>query len=134
MAAERARAIPALKADDVISPDRASDRHRRLRRGLHWGSQSETGKRAMHLDNQSRQLVGPDLVMTHIAADDLRDLTGINAGRPILSCHLCAPCLFALAVFVELTSKAALSLLRRSFTKPNFLETRPRRRPRAMSS
>jgi hypothetical protein len=32
----------------------------------------------MHLDDQSYELVGPDLVMPHVAADDVRDLIEID--------------------------------------------------------
>jgi hypothetical protein len=32
----------------------------------------------MHLDNQSCELVGPDLVVPHVADDDARDQIGID--------------------------------------------------------
>src|SRR5438552_1625734 len=65
MPAEHLRAKPAFEANDVILLDRASDRNCRPRRLLHrWGT-PETGKGAMHLDNQSGELVSRDLVMPH---------------------------------------------------------------------
>ena len=69
------RAMPTLEAHDVIVLNRASDWHRRLRRLFHA---PETGERPMHLDDQSRELVGCDLVMPHVAADDACDLMEID--------------------------------------------------------
>ena len=59
--------------------DRASDRNRRFRWLLHRCGTPETGERSTHLDNQSRELVGRELVMPHVAADDLRDPIGIDS-------------------------------------------------------
>jgi hypothetical protein len=44
----------------------------------------------MHLGNQSHELVGPDLVMPHVAADDARDPIRIDLPRRILFCHVSA--------------------------------------------
>jgi hypothetical protein len=57
----------------------------------------ETAERSMHLGNQSHELVGPDLVMPHVAADDARDPIRIDLRRRILFCHVSAP-LLVLAV------------------------------------
>ena len=46
---------------------------------LHRCGTPETGERSTHLDNQSRELVGRELVMPHVAADDLRDPIGIDS-------------------------------------------------------
>jgi hypothetical protein len=51
----------------------------------------KTGERPMHLDDQSCELVDRDLVMPHIAADDLRDLMEIDSRRPVLFCHRVLP-------------------------------------------
>jgi len=51
----------------------------------------ETGERAMYLDDQSYEFVGFDLMMRHIAADDLRDLMEIDSRRPVLFCHRVLP-------------------------------------------
>ena len=66
---------PAFEANDVIPLHRVLDRNRRLRRLLHA---SETGERAMDLDDQSCELMGLNLVMPHVASDDVRDLIEIN--------------------------------------------------------
>jgi hypothetical protein len=81
MAAEHLRAIPALEANDVILLDRASDRNRRLRRLLRRCGTPETGEHPMHLHDQSCELVGRDLVMPYIAADDFRELIEIDPRR-----------------------------------------------------
>jgi hypothetical protein len=39
-----------------------------------WRATPEIGERLMHLDDQSYELVGPDLVMPHVATDDVRDV------------------------------------------------------------
>ena len=88
MTAECLCAMPAFQANDVILLYRAADRHCRLRRFLHA---PETGKRSMHLDDQSRELPGGDLVMPHVAADNVCDLIEIDPWRRILFGHLCAP-------------------------------------------
>jgi len=87
MPAKHLRAKPALEADDVILLDRASSRHRRSGRLLRGRDTPETGKSAMHLDNQPCELVGRDLVMPHIAADDVRDVIKIDPWRRILLGH-----------------------------------------------
>jgi len=51
MAAQSPGVKPAFETNNVILPYRASDRHRRLRRLLHWWGRPETGKGTMHLDN-----------------------------------------------------------------------------------
>jgi hypothetical protein len=81
MPAERLRTKPALETNHIFLLYRASDRHRRCRRLLHPCSTPETGEGAMHLYNQSGELVGRDLVMPYIAADDLRDPSGTDAQR-----------------------------------------------------
>jgi len=91
MAAEHLRAIPALEANDVIMLDRASNWNRRLRRFLPRCGTPETGKDPMHLDDQSCKLIGCDLVMSHIAADDLRDLIGINLWWRVFFCQCARP-------------------------------------------
>jgi hypothetical protein len=44
----------------------------------------------MHLDYQSCELVGLDLVMPHVAGDDLRDLIEIDPRLPVF-CHRVLP-------------------------------------------
>ena len=90
MPTEHLRAKPALKANDVILLDRASDRNRRLRRLFRRCGTPETGERAMHLHDQSCELVGRDLVMPYIATDDLRDPIGIDPWRRFF-CHRVLP-------------------------------------------
>jgi hypothetical protein len=58
---------------------------------LHRYGPAETGKRAMHVDNQSRQLVGCDLMMSHIAADDAHNLKRINQRRRAVFYHCILP-------------------------------------------
>jgi hypothetical protein len=78
MPAEHLRAIPALEADDVIGLYRAPDRSCRLTL-LYLGCvTSEIYESSMHFDNQPYKLIGRDLVMPHVAADDLRHLIDIN--------------------------------------------------------
>ena len=90
MATKHLRAISALEANDVILLDRALDRNRRLRRRLRRGGTPKAGERPMHLDDQSCKLVDRDLVMPHIAADDLRDLIRIDPRRRFF-CHRVLP-------------------------------------------
>ena len=86
--AEHLGAIPALEADDMILLDRAPDRHGWLGLFLRRGhSAPESGEPAMHLGNQAGELVGPDLVMPDITADDARDPIGSNLRRHILFGH-----------------------------------------------
>jgi hypothetical protein len=92
MPAERLRTKTALEANHIILLDRASDWHCGPGRLLHGRGTPETGKRPMHLVNQSCELVGPDLVMPHIAADDLRDLIRIDSRRRVLPS--CSPCIY----------------------------------------
>jgi hypothetical protein len=65
----RAAALEAIDADRRHAARRAlveADRE------IEW-RMPETAERSMHLGNQSHELVGPDLVMPHVAADDARD-------------------------------------------------------------
>jgi hypothetical protein len=74
MSAERLCLIPALEANYIVLLHRSPDRHRRFEGLLHWRHVTpEINERLMYLDDQSYQLVGPDLVMPHVAADDVRD-------------------------------------------------------------
>jgi hypothetical protein len=91
MSAKHLRAKSTFEADDVILMYRASDRHRRPRRLLHRWSTPQTGERAMHLNNQSGELVGRDLVMPHVAADDKRNLKRINQRRRAVFYHCILP-------------------------------------------
>ena len=75
MPAKHLRVKSALEANDVIPLHRVLDRNRRLQRLLHA---SETGERAMDLEDQSCELIGLNLVMPHVASDDVRDLIEIN--------------------------------------------------------
>jgi hypothetical protein len=75
MPAKHLRVKPALEANDVIPLHRVLDRNRRLRRLL---DASETGERAMDLEDQSCELIGLNLVMPHVASDDVRDLIEVN--------------------------------------------------------
>jgi hypothetical protein len=45
----------------------------------------------MYFDDQSYELVERDLVMPHVAADDVRDTIEIDPRCRVLFCHLCAP-------------------------------------------
>jgi hypothetical protein len=78
MPTEHLRAIPALKADDVIGLYRAANRNCRLRRLCRGRATSEIGESSMHFDNERCKLIGHYLVMPHVAADDRRDLVEIN--------------------------------------------------------
>jgi hypothetical protein len=91
MLAERLRAKPALEANHIIPLDRESDWHRRSQRLLHRCGTPETGESSMHLDNQSRKLVGRDLVMPHIATDDAGDPKEIDPRRRAMFCHCVLP-------------------------------------------
>ena len=75
----------------------------------------------MHLDNQSRELVGRDLVMPHIAADDLRHLIGIDPRWRVLFCHRVLPDFLILAVVVELALRPAIIPDRCSLTNKILL-------------
>src|SRR5690242_7846959 len=99
MTAENPGAILALEENDVIRLHRASNRNRRHQRLFHQWRMPETAERSMHLGNQSHELVGPDLVMPHVAADDARDPIRIDLRRRILFCHVSA-LLLVLAVGV----------------------------------
>jgi hypothetical protein len=104
MAAENLCAKPALEANHVILLHRASDRHRWPRRLLHrWGA-TETGQCAMHLDDQCREVVGRDLVVSQIAANDLGDLMRIDALRWVFLCHRVLPDFLILARFIVLVA------------------------------
>jgi hypothetical protein len=67
MPAERLRTKPALETNHIVLLYRALDRNRRCRRLLHRCGTPEPGEGAIHLDNQSGELVGRDLVMPYIA-------------------------------------------------------------------
>jgi hypothetical protein len=69
MATQGFAAEPAFEAHDIVGLHRATDRYRRSGWLFLRGRDTpETGKSAMHLDNQPCELVGCDLVMPHIAA------------------------------------------------------------------
>jgi hypothetical protein len=92
MSAKRLRTIPALEANHTVLLHRSPDRHRRFAGLLHWWPATpEIGERLMHLDDQPYELVGPNLVMPHVATDDVRDLIEIDPWRRILFGHLRAP-------------------------------------------
>jgi hypothetical protein len=79
MATERLRSKPAFEANDMVPLDRASKRNRRPRRILRWRRLTpKSGKRPMHFDNQSCELVGPNPVMLHIAPHDASNPSGID--------------------------------------------------------
>ena len=84
MWAERRRAKPALETNHIILLDRATDPHRRSRRLLRQCGTLNTGKGAMHLANDSCELVGRDLVMPHIAGDDGGDPIDVDPPRRFL--------------------------------------------------
>jgi hypothetical protein len=107
-------AKPAFETHDVIGLHRSPDRHRRLRRFLAARRAApETRQRLMHLTNQSRELVGRDHVMPHIAADDLGNEIEINFLRRVVTFHVShkRP-LFNLAV-AEITAGSASQLRQR---------------------
>jgi hypothetical protein len=91
MPAQRLRAKSALEANDIILLHRAADRHRRPRRLLHRCGVPETRECAVHFDDQCCELVGRDLVMSHISADDLGDLMWIDLLRRVFVCHPVLP-------------------------------------------
>jgi hypothetical protein len=91
MSAERLCAKPALEADYILLLDRASDRHRRPQRLLRRRGTPETGKSVMHPDNQSRELIGLDLIMPYVAGNDADDLEEIDLWDRILFCHRLLP-------------------------------------------
>jgi hypothetical protein len=64
----------------MVRLHRASNRNRRLKGLLHHRrhGRPETGERAVHFGNQSRELVGSDLVMPHVAADNEGDLIEVD--------------------------------------------------------
>jgi hypothetical protein len=62
----------------MILLHRAPDRHRRLRPLLHSRGAPETGQCAMPVNDKCSELVGRDLVMSHIAADDAHNLIEID--------------------------------------------------------
>jgi hypothetical protein len=57
----------------------------------------------MHPDNQRGELVGRDLVMPHVAADDLLNLTRVDPRRRVLVCHNVLPAVLILAIVTVLT-------------------------------
>jgi hypothetical protein len=75
----------------------------------------------MHLDNQSYELVGCDLVMSHATADDLRDPRRNDLGRRGLVLPLCPPCPSSLAVGIELALSSAIIPIGCSLTNENLL-------------
>ena len=82
MLAQHSGAKPALEAHHVLRAHRLPDRHRRLARRRGWrGGLPETGERSMHLGDQSYQLARCDLVMPHIAADNVHDPIKIDCER-----------------------------------------------------
>jgi hypothetical protein len=88
MPAQHSGAKPALQAHHIFRAHRLPDRHRRLAQRRRWrGGLPETGERSMHLDDQSYQLVGSDLMMPYITADDTRDPIKIDRGRGNLFGH-----------------------------------------------
>jgi len=119
MPAKHLRAKPALEADDVILLDRASDRHRRPGWLLRGRDTPQTGKGAMHVDYQSRELVGGDLMMSHIAADDAHNLNRINQRRRAVFYHCILP-VDDLGFFVELTLRSAVIPDGYFFNRPKF--------------
>ena len=91
MPTEHLRVIPALEADDVIGLHRAANRNCRLRRLCRGRATSEIGESSMHFDNERRKLIGRYPVMTHIAADDRRDLVEINLYWCVFFCQCDCP-------------------------------------------
>jgi hypothetical protein len=83
---------PALKAHHIFGAHRLPDRHRwmaRLRHG--WGTLPKAAKGSVHLADQVHELTRFDLVMSHIAADNVRDVFNNAAGYRIWFGHLRAP-------------------------------------------
>jgi hypothetical protein len=78
MPAKHLSAIPALEADHMIGLYRASDRNCRLGRPHRRRAAAEIGETPMHLDDERWNLIGRDLIMPDIAANDFRDLNEIN--------------------------------------------------------
>jgi hypothetical protein len=79
MPAERLRAKPALKANHIILLRRAADRHRWPRRPcLYRRGHPETAQCPIYRDNQCSKLVGRNLVMPHITANDVCNLIEID--------------------------------------------------------
>jgi len=92
MPAQDFGAKPAFETHDVMGPYRLSDRHRRLAWLRHWrGGLPKAGECTMDGDDQFNKLLGSELMMSHIAADNARDLVEIAAECRILSGHLYAP-------------------------------------------
>ena len=86
MPAEHLRAKPALEADDVIGLHRASDRNCRSACLRHWrGGLPKAGECTMDGDDQFNKLLGSELMMPHITADNARDLMEIalSAAPPL---------------------------------------------------
>jgi hypothetical protein len=122
MTAQDLAAKPAFEAHDVVGLHRAPDRHR-WRQGLGRRPgriRAETAERAMHLDDQSCELVGFDRVMSHIVAGDLSDLTETNPRRPVSSAIRVPPRRLTVAVVVELALRSPNHPRRRFFNQKNF--------------
>jgi len=91
MSAECSSAKPALEANHIILLNGASDRHRRSQWPVHRCGTPDTGKGAVHLDNQRREQVGLDPMMPHVATNDADDLKGIDPRRRVLFCYRVLP-------------------------------------------
>jgi hypothetical protein len=92
MPAQEFGAKATLEAHHILGPYRLPDRYRRLA-GLHHRQRGlpKTGKRAMHLPDQFDELLGSELMMPRIAADNVRDSIEITLRRRGLRGHVCAP-------------------------------------------
>ena len=89
MSAQNFAAKAALEAHHILGSYRLSDQYRRLARLRHrQRSLPKTGKRAMHLPDQFDELLGSELMMPHIAADNTRDLIEIALRRRGLIGHV----------------------------------------------
>jgi hypothetical protein len=73
MPSEHLAAPPTFEANHVVPVNGSTDRHRgcALLADLCYGL-PETGERLMHGRDQRRELVGPDLVATHVSGDNRR--------------------------------------------------------------
>jgi hypothetical protein len=92
MPAQHSGAKPALKAHNIFGARRLPDRHRRMARLRHrWGALPKAAKGSVHLADQAHELGRFDLVMPHIAADNVRDVFNNAAGYRIWFGHLRAP-------------------------------------------
>ena len=58
---------------------------------MHRCGTPDTGKGAVHLNNQRHELVGLDPMMPHVATNDANDLKGIDTRRRVLFWYRALP-------------------------------------------